>query len=272
MKRYDKGFSTPLALSVIVSLCIISLSFCMISASSKKLSDSYKRNIEERKKIDSVIYNIETKIQSLKDLPSDIDEKEISSLVEDACLYDFSACDVSTGINKNFIKKEVLESKAVRDYISINNENAFVEYGWINPKFSDKKILEQAVKDFKGKNTFPLINSFPPLNIHNMEKEFIKTAFEFFGIDEAAEKTELLKETLNAETTVKEIAELLNISETHPLFELIGTKTSFWRIDFETEKTAAYAVFAAVPYKENQKKVEKYILVEKKISSRGEIL
>lgn len=269
MKISDKGFSTPLAIAVIFSLCVITLSFCMITAANERRLESYRKDFEERKKIDSVIFNIEEKIQSLKDLPSDADEQEVCFLIAFACDYDFKVSDVSTGINRNFTAEAVLKNKVAGEYIAAAGDEAFVDYGWINPKFADKAVLEQALKDFDDKDTFPLVNSLPPLNIHNMSCDFIKATLEFCGIKEAQRKAELIEEKKSFSTTAKELSEILAVSESHPVFDLIGTKTVFWKIAFETERLKAYAVFAAVPEKENQKKIEKYILVEKKSSLKG---
>ena len=65
------------------------------------------------------------------------------------------------------------------------------------------------------------------------------------------------------------MAELLGVGTSDPILDLIGTKTVFWKVGFETERSKVSAVFAAVPEKESQKKIEKYILVKKEIISKG---
>lgn len=269
MKNYDSGFSTPIAMAAIFSLCILALPFCLATAANEKRMGSYRKLIEERKRIDSVIFDMEEKIQPLKDSPSDSDGHEILHLLSSACDYELSVSDVSTGINKNFTSKEILKNKAISDCIEINGEDIFAEYGWINPKISGKAIIEQTIKDFEENNTFPLVNTFPPLNIFNMSGDFIKAVLELCGIKNAEKKTEIIKDSLNPDTTTKELAEILGTGENHPVFDLLGTKTAFWKVDFETEKARACAVFAAVPKKENQRKIEKYILAEKKTFFKG---
>lgn len=269
MKHYDGGFSTPLAMAAIFSLCILALPFCLATAANEKRTDSYRKLIEERKKIDSVIFDMEKRIQPLKDSPSDSDGHEIMHLLSSACDFELSVSDASTGINKNFTSKVILKSKAISGCIEADREDIFAEYGWINPKFSGKAVIEQAEKDFEGKGTFPLINTFPPLNIFNMSGDFIKAVLGLCRIKDAEKKTELIKGSLNPDTTIKELAEILGVGENHPVFDLLGTKTAFWKIGFETEKARACAVFAAVPEKENQRKIEKYILAEKKTFFKG---
>ncbi len=269
MENKESGFSTAFALTVIFSLCVITLSFAMIVSADEKKINAYKKNVDERKETDAVILNIEKQIQSLKDFPSDTDEYQIRSLVSEVCSYDFTVEDVSTGINKNFISSEILENEYIRQYILSNEEEAFREYGWINPKFAEKKVIDEVSADYKNKNTFPLINNMSLLNIHFMSDSFIKAVLEYYKIKNADQKIESIKQKLNAETTVKELSEIIEVSETHSVFDLIGFKTVFWKIIFETDKYICNTVFAAVPQKENQKKIEKYILVKKEVLNKG---
>lgn len=90
MKHYDSGFSTPLAMAAIFSLCILALPFCLATAANEKRTDSYRKLIEERKKIDSVIFDMEKRIQPLKDSPSDSDGHEIMHLLSSACDFELS--------------------------------------------------------------------------------------------------------------------------------------------------------------------------------------
>lgn len=269
MKSKESGFSTAFALTVIFSLCVITLSFAMIVNANEKKINSYKSAVEARKKADAIILDIEKQIQSLKEYSSDIDEYQIRSLVSDVCNYDFIVEDVSTGINKSFVSSEILENESIQQYIISNEETAFTEYGWINPKFADKAVLDGISKDFENKNTFPLTNNTPPLNIHFMTDDFIRAVLEYYKIKNADRKIEIIKEKLNAETTAKELAKILEVSESHAVFDLIGFKTLFWKISFETDKCGCSAVFAAVPQKDNQKKIDRYILVEKDIAHKG---
>lgn len=269
MENKESGFSTAFALTVIFSLCVITLSFAMIISADEKKINAYKKNVDERKEADAVILNIEKQIQSLKDNPSDADEYQIRSLVSQVCSYYFIVEDASTGINKNFISSEILENEYIRQYVLSNEEEAFREYGWINPKFAEKKVIDEISADFENKNTFPLVNNMPLLNIHFMSDSFIKAVLEYYKIKNTEQKIESIKQKLNAETTVKELSEILEVSETHSVFDLIGFKTVFWKIIFETDKYRCSTVLAAVPQKENQGKIEKYILVKKEIFNKG---
>ncbi|MGN0739529.1 MAG: hypothetical protein ACI4LX_05100 [Treponema sp.] len=269
MNNNDEGFSTPVALTAVFSLGILSLSLCMITAAGEKYISSCAAAVSERKKIDSIIYRTEERIQALKELPSDSGGNEILSLTDSACTCDFKVTDVSTGINRNFASEKFLKDRTIDEYVTTGGGDVFVSYGWINPEFSDRTVLENAAKDFEGKDMFPLVNSLPPLNVHYMSESFIKAVLEFCGIKEAQKKAELVKDRISSDTTVKELSEILGVAESHGVFDLIGTKTAFWQVDIETEKVKGIAVFAAVPQKENMRKIEKYILAEKKIYLKG---
>ena len=49
MKNFDSGFSTPLAMAVIFSLCILALSLCLLTAANERRIDSYKKTDRREK-------------------------------------------------------------------------------------------------------------------------------------------------------------------------------------------------------------------------------
>ena len=102
-----------------------------------------------------------------------------------------------------------------------------------------------------------------------MSENFIKAVLELYGIKDSEKKAELVKEKISSDTTVKELSEILDVAESHDVFDIAGTKTAFWQVEFKTEIARVRAVFAAVPEKENSKKIEKYILAEKEIYFKG---
>lgn len=269
MENKESGFSTAFALTVVFSLCLMILSFSMTVVSNEKKINSYKKAAEAKKETDLILFNIEKSLQELKDYDSDADIYQISSIISGACSYDYTVKDVSTGINKNFTSDEILEEDHIRSYILSDEEDVLTEYGWINPKIAGNLVLAGCIKEFENKNIFPLVNNLPPLNINFMSSGFIKTVLEYYKIKNSDEKSYLIGEKLNSDITVKEIAEIFEVSENHPIFDLIGFKTLFWKVSFETDRCSCDAVFAAVPQKENQKKIEKYILLEKNISYKG---
>jgi len=269
MENRESGFSTAFALTVIFSLCLITFSAAMISAVNDKKINSYKKALEERKEAVRIILKIEEVIQAMKETSCDPDIYGINSLIASVCSYDFTVKDISTGINKNFISRRILESKPVNEYISVAGVDVFTEYGWINPEYADKEFLEDVKKDFDNNSIFPLVNRLPPLNIYFMDTAFIKTVFDWFKIKDSRKKAELIVENLKAETDVKELAAVLDVNENHPVFNLIGFKTLFWKVAFETKQYSCNCVFAAISEADSPKKIEKYILIEKEILHKG---
>ncbi len=272
MNDSESGFSTPLAMTVIFSLSLITLSLAMfVSANGKKI-DTYRKSVEAEKEAETILLTIEASLQGLKEYRKDADTYHAESLISGVCDCDFSVKDVSTGINKNFLSEKILKNDAFRRYISENGDAVFSEYGWVNPAFSDKKIIAEIEQNFECKSPFPLINSFPPMNIHFMSADFIRAVLDFYNINGSERKAMLIREKLNSDTDAEELAHILGIRENHALFDFIGFKTLFWEVSFDTGKCRCHAVFAAVPEKYDQKRIEKYILVEKNVSLKGGIL
>lgn len=270
MKTNECGFSTPLAMSVILSLSVITLSFSMLVAAGGKKIDSFRKTVRARKEADSIIKGIGSEMQLLREYPCDTDDNNIvRSLVGSACKYSFSVRDASTGINKRIMGRKFRDSAAMEEYMSSCGEDAFTEYGWINPAYADEEMLESTAADFGREDLFPLVNGLPLFNAFNMEEEFARAVLEACGIEKAGEKSVRMKEMLSPGTSIKELSELFGVEETHPVFSLVGLKTAFWEVRFETDKCRASAVFAAVPYGDDQRSVEKYVLVRKSIRHKG---
>ena len=273
MRNDETGFSTPFAMLVIFSLFIIVLSFSMLVVANERKVDSYRKDIEARKEVDIIIYAMEQNLQALKDFPCDMVETySISSLLSSVCDYSFSVHDVSTGINKNFFAESFFENEAIREYVLTYGDSVFTDFGWVNLKYADRGLLDSSIKDFGNKNPFPLVNALPPYNIYYMNEAFIKTILKLCNIKNVDEKAALIKARLSGEISIKELGDLIDLSETHPVFDLLGTKTSFWKIDFETKKCSVSVIFGAVPDLSNQRTIEKYILVKKDISYKRGIL
>ncbi|MDO4505666.1 MAG: hypothetical protein Q4B64_01825 [Spirochaetales bacterium] len=264
----ESGFTTPLAMAVIFSLSLASMIFFMFVASVNKKINSYKRAVESRKEMEYVTRRIEEKLQDLKLEASDIDERCVSFLISDACDYNYTIRDVSTGINRNFASEEFIKNKAIGEYINFHEES-LVDYGWLNPKISEKAVVEEVVNDFGNGKTYPLLNSFPPFNVFFMDSDFLRAVFEYAGLKEVEKKANMVLENLNADTTVNEIATLIGVEEKHQLFDLIGLKTSFWQVEFESDACRCTAIYAAVPKKEQQREIERYMLVDRKIFPKG---
>ncbi len=273
MIKEEKGFSTPLALTIIFSLCLLIISFSMIITSYGKMVDSYREKIDARKEVNKILYKMEEKIQRLKNYNYDsVDNIDIYTLLDCDNIYNLSIKDVSTGINKNFMSENFLNNSFIRNYTQHNNEMTFTEYGWINKQTVSTELLNK-IKETNGiENSFPIINLMPLYNINYMSTDFIIAILNFCNINDAESKTNQLLQISSDNITKEKISQILNIPLTNSLFNYIGIKTNFWKIQFETEHYFVSAIFAAIPDKENLKTIVSYKLIEKQITNKGGII
>lgn len=262
----EKGFVTTFAIITIFSLCVAISSIAIYGQSSAKKIKAYKNRFEAKKEAEELIFRMLEDFQILKSIEDGAKEKEaILEITNKYLQYNFSAKDVSTGINKNFIRKEILESNALKKYLN-SSKIQEAEYGWINPKIADEKFIESIKADLETENTFPLVNFYPIYNISEMEKDFIKAILEYEKIPEEEEKLKKLEAQSFLGIDKKILKEILKVSENNAVFNFLGTKTVFWKILFETKQYKVKAIFALVPDKKENSKAEKYILIEKELS------
>lgn len=270
MSKNDGGFSTPLAMAVIFSLSLVILSLSMLVAANGRKLKSYRNFVLARKEADAILSDLKRDFHTLKDDSCDSDSSAtLHGILARYIEYDLTITDVSTGIHGNFMNENFYDSKPIRDYMAMKGEAAVTEYGWLSPKYADKKILDDVIADFDGETPFPIVNAFPPYNIHFMSCEFLEAVLEHCGIKNAEENAKKIFGLISDETDTAKLAEIIGVAETHPVFDFVGTKTTFWKILFGTRRCGVSAIFAAVPKKDDQRSVERYILIDKKISYEG---
>lgn len=273
MSKSDGGFSTPIAMTVIFPLSLAILSLSMLVAANGRKLKSYDNFVLARKEADSVLSDLKRDFQILKDVPCDSDSSFVlHEILARYSEYSLTIADASTGIHRNFMNENFYDSKPVCDYMAMKEDAAVTEYGWLSPKHADKKILDGVIADFDGETPFPIVNTFPPYNIHFMSCEFLEAVLEHCGIKNAEENAKKIFGMISDETDIAKLAELIGVAETHPVFDFIGVKTVFWKIQFETGQCDVSAIFAAVPKKDDQRSVERYILIDKEISHEGRAL
>ena len=193
MKKKDDGFSTPLAMIVIFSLSVMILSFSLLVAANNRKLNSFKNFVLARKEAESILLALGKDFQALCESPCDSDTtSEICDILARYSKYGIVIEDVSTGIHKDFMSEEFYKNKTIREYAEVQGESAFKEYGWLNPKYADKKIVERISSDFNEEKPFPIVNSFPLYNIHFMSYEFLETIFKYCKIKEKCRKSDWL--------------------------------------------------------------------------------
>ncbi len=269
MFRSEDGFSTPIAMIVIFSLCLMTLSVIILVYTNEKKLNSYKRRIIAEKKAESLLLDISEKIQLLKDDENDFPgSASIEYFLSKYKQNNLILTDVSTGVNKEFLKAEILESSALKQYLSTEYAQ-LSEYGWINPKFADDTKIKQIENDFGNNSFFPVINEFPAYNLFEMNIDFLSAILSFNKISDPENKAEKVKTLSPENLNIDKLCEILGVQKNHSVFDLLGTKTVFWKVNFETEECITEAVFAVIPQKNDKKKIEKYVLVERHISYKG---
>lgn len=269
MMKSEAGFSTPFAMTIIFSLSLLVLSVGMMVSTTQKKVNSYKNVISARKEVDSIINSLEKDFQILKEAESDYENcPELTILLDKYNSYNLSLEDISTGINRTFMAESFLNDKAIVRYTDTAPDESFTDYGWINHKFGKSAVIDGIKNDFKTDTIFPIENDFPLLNIFYMNADFIAAVLEYCKIPESLEKTSKIQALINNSFDLEQLSRILEVSTTHKVFSLIGTKTTFWKAQFETSRCEVSCIFALIPSKEKAegKAVSEYRLVEKEIS------
>ena len=272
MFRNEKGFSTPIALIVIFSLCLMTVSVILLVYTNEKKINSYKRQILAQKKAEKLLQSISKEIQLLKEEENDsLDSNSIQNILLKYKQNNISLTDVSTGINKEFLNNEILENNDVMQYL-FTNDAQISDYGWINPRYAEHSKIEQIEKDFGDTSPYPIFNEFPAYNLFEMKTDFLATIISLNKINEAEDKAEKIKNLYPEDLNIEKLSEVLGVQRNHAIFDFLGTKTVFWNVSFETDECKANAIFAILPQKDEQRKIEEYILVEHHITYKGGIL
>lgn len=264
----EKGFASSVAIITIFSLSVVLFSIALYEESITKKIKAYKNKLEAKKEAEEIIIKILDDFQILRSLENGAAESQaILEIANKYAQYNFIAKDVSTGINQKFLSKEILESNAFKRYIN-SSEIQVSEYGWINLKLAEQKLIESVKKDLKSESAFPIINTFPIYNIYEMNKGLIKAVLEYEKIPEIEEKLKKIEEQRFYGLDRKSLRKILKVQENHAVFNFIGTKTTFWKVRFETKQYKVKAIYALVPDEKENLKVEKYIIVEKELSMK----
>jgi hypothetical protein len=270
MNKNDSGFSSPLAMTTIFSLSLIILSLAMLINTGEKKVNSYRKLIHAHRKAESLINEVGNQLQSFCNTECDcIDNNEIRFLQALYSENNLIISDISTGINNNILSEEILHNPSLVPFLNLHGDEIQTSYGWINPLYADTQFIDNLRTSYNTDDLFPLINTMPSLNIFYMSNEFIESILSFYGFTNAESKARTIKENITTDTQLSDIASILGVPTSHRIFNLLGTKTAFWNIKMETDMCHINTVFAAVPEKENTRSVEKYILIEKKVSYKG---
>lgn len=272
-KDFREGFSTPAAMILIFSFCLIIMSLAFFSMSKQKKINTYKKIYIAKRNSENILESIVKDFQDIaKEKVDTYQSDKIQDILSKYIEYEIEIEDVSTKINEEFLANKFYNSKEIQDLLFICGEGIKTEYGWINSKISDSKKIEEIKRDFEEEKIFPIVNNLPLYNIYFMDENFIKTICSLTNISTNGNELHILLQKLNDTQnllTVDKISNILRISKSHLFFSFVGTKTTFWKISFSLQNCNTSAIIAAIP--DNESKISEYRLVEKNVQYLGGI-
>ncbi|MCL2793113.1 MAG: hypothetical protein FWD87_08465 [Spirochaetaceae bacterium] len=255
-----------------------------------------------KKEADVLLSKIMHDIQYLKEEKYDSHEnKYIIYLINKYRNLNLNMEDISSGLHLDFLPDTVLRDPFFSQYVFINNQStrfidfrnnyglssstddwreyvtdsaisSCVTYGWLHRSHENSFAFKEISRNFNTTDPdklFPLINSFPLMNINYVKPEVIELFIlqPSFEIKEAKEKYKRLKTRLESRPIDDiDIIEILEATLANNIFTYIGSKTSFWKITFAAEeKYIVQAIVVAIPDERNNPRVvDKYVLVDRR--------
>ena len=181
--------------------------------------------------------------------------------------YAFQMKDVSSGINARFMNEAFIKNEVINNLILSKPDDTLVEYGWAHKNMISEEMKNRIQTSFSisdDEKLFPLINEFPLTNIHYLSEDLLAAFLKYYGIRDAEEKAMAIYERAQREL-ITNVNEIIRAKEDHIIFNLLGYKTSFWKVIFFYESCTVEAVFCAVPDREEPRKIDHYTLVERTI-------
>jgi hypothetical protein len=298
----EKGaieLGTVILLFFLASLVSGSVLFVMSVMTYNKRNSS---EFHEKTQAETILDNIARTMQELKRYPYD-DPKNvfIESLRRQYDDYALDIVDISSGYHLDFLSDSDMTDSLLCEYLFINNSSsdfirwrnanglsqttgkwrnfvkresfdACVSYGWIPAANTESFVfrtvsLSWGVSDITS--LFPLVNDFPLMNVNMINPDIIKPLImrADFKIEKPLEKFEMFKSKLQAGPVIdSDIASIINIPYTHPLFQYLGTKTTFWKISLEFSRIGSLeGIVAAIPPKNGKRQeIEEYRLIDRR--------
>ncbi len=179
--------------------------------------------------------------------------------------YGLSIRDVSSGINLRFMSDAFIKNESINHLIMSDPDNNLVAYGWAHKNMIPEEMKNRIKTSFSIQNDeqlFPLINAFPLTNVHYLSEECIAAFLKYYDIADAEKKAADVYARAQREL-ITDIRKIIAVRKNHRIVDLLGCKTSFWKITFFYDSCVVEAVFCAVPNREEPRKIDHYKLVER---------
>lgn len=245
------GFITLNLLLLVLMITMIVSSVCFLISSSLNHTQAYKRGYEKDQHVRELFSEIEMEFQNLIFENDDFYNSPVITLIERK--YEdknLAIRDCSSGINEAFFKKDFLDIPETRKLIDGGNKDYIVNYGWINSEWNDSDYVANLLS--KGINlNLPVINKMPLINVYYCPKEVIDAVLNYCNISNSEEKrNEFYNLITEGNFSKPNVINVFQIKEDTNLFNILGTKTSFWSVSFVAEGRTGKGVIAAIPDEE----------------------
>lgn len=266
MEDTSPGFSSPAALVVIFSFLVIVMSLSVLFSTEIIKVERIQQFYRKEKGAEEILQKVLEDFQVLKDSENDWEFcEELSELRRKYRENNLEIRDVSTGINETFLSEEIRKALNEEQLIEVYGQDIIRSYGWINEKYADTGFLSELYSEHTTEELFPLVCCFPMNNVNFMEQGFLESVLKHSGIKDADKKALIIEERKEYGITEEILLQILNCKKDSSVFDFIGVKTAFWRITLKADDIEIDAVIAAIPDRENQRKVNEYVLLEEHI-------
>ncbi len=214
----------------------------------------------------SLLHDIQESMSLLKEDDADSPlSNGIKTLERIYSAYGLSIRDVSSGINLRFMSDAFIKNESINHLIMSDPDNNLVAYGWAHKNMIPEEMKNRIKTSFSIQNDeqlFPLINAFPLTNVHYLSEECIAAFLKYYDIADAEKKAADVYARAQREL-ITDIRKIIAVRKNHRIVDLLGCKTSFWKITFFYDSCVVEAVFCAVPNREEPRKIDHYKLVER---------
>lgn len=272
MEKKQRGSSSAMILFFIGIISLAITAFSGFVSTSAVFVKTAERGYEQEQSVQKILDEISDTLQELCETKSHAPFSAIIiNLQNRFSEYDFNIIDVSSAINPILMDPDIVKNAEVEELLFSDKNRYSTEYGWASVFYPpDKNILKNIQTDFDIANTakmFPLLNILPQINIHYVLDELLVVLLKACKVKEAERKAGVLSYRAKQEELLQaNIMEILKVKENHRVMKLLGTQTTFWKLQFKNDRNIVQAIYAGVPDEEvDVNSISEYILIERTI-------
>lgn len=266
--RVTEGSVSITTLFSIGIILTLALGLLFLLSSIRNYSIRLKNKDTIRSEAIALLYEIQESIAVLKEDEADSPLSDgVRTLEHIYSEYNLQIQDVSSGINLQFMNDAFLSDETINNLITSDPDHTLVEYGWAHKNTIDEEMKSRIQESFSiqdDEKLFPLINEFPMTNIHYLSEDCLAAFLKYYKIADAEKKASQLHERSQT-ALITNLREILAVKDDHRIFDLLGYKTSFWKVTFVYTSCIVEAIFCAVPDVKEPREIDHYTLIERNI-------